>query len=564
MKKKILESIEIVLILFISVSCKFNTSPKVDYKILSPKENWYYTDSEKILFSCNVNEDKLEWYSSIDGFLGNGPELFSELTSGNHEIFLQVSGRVLNKKVFITVNTSEKKELNCKLFNDFPVNFESVTKNFALFTTDCTVSNLEISNNKEATDELSKKIFDCIRDVKINNVKFNKPVLNKKTEIKNTVSYYINNSDTVIKEKTFYVMNTQNQYEADEVQGELFYSSTTVDIYLEKNEFEENIYENIRQCINNFENIILKRLSAVWGDYSDVNADGKITVLFSSTINKQKVAVGFFNQNDFFINIQDAENESYNPYSNEMDIIYLAIPDEENFNYSVNSVSATLAHEMTHLINFSNTTFTKIQNKEQYIGMELFLDEGLSHLSECLCGFCESGGNSFFINSYLKDSINYSVCSSDVFGNSDSPQKRGAACLLLYWLFQKAGGIRFSNGGTAIDAGGIDYLQCVLQNYLEGFDALGIYFKKPMDILFKEFCSELFTKRMSEIFDFNFQDPITKEKFFMCEEFSKYSVPSYKNIFKIQPYSFALFENVENKNLELNCKTVAGNFYLLY
>jgi len=563
MKKRFL-FIELFLPLLILTSCKFNISPKVDYKILSPKENWYYTESEKILFACNVKEKNLEWYSSIDGFLGSGPELYSELTSGNHEISLHLSGKLPNKKVFVTVNTSEKKELNCKLINEFPLNLETTERKFALFTADCSVSDLEISNNKEAADELVKQKLDCIRDVKIKNVNFSKPVLNNTSKIKNSARYYINSNDPVIKEKTFYVMNTLNQYEADEIKSELFYSSKVVDVYLENKNFEENIYENIRQCINNFENIIYNRLLSLWGTYADIDCNKKVTILFSSTINKQKVAVGFFNQNDFFTNIQDSENESYNPYSNEMDIIYLAIPDEENFNYNVNSVTATLAHEMTHLINFSNTTFTKIKNKEQCIGMELFLDEGLSHLSECLCGFCESGGNSFFINSYLKDSINYSFCSSDVFGNTDSPQRRGAACLLLYWLFQKAGAVRFTDGDPVIDAGGKAFLKEVLNNYNQGFEALGIYFKKPMDILFKEFCSELFTKKMSEIFDFNFQDPVTKEKIFMCEEFTKYTLPSYKKILKIQPYSFALFENVENRNLELKCKNISGNFYLLY
>lgn len=67
-------------------------------------------------------------------------------------------------------------------------------------------------------------------------------------------------------------------------------------------------------------------------------------------------------------------------------------------------ISATLAHEYTHAINFSNKTWTHLLNSNSKSDvMETFLDEGLSHLTESLCGFGISGGNVIFINYYLKN-----------------------------------------------------------------------------------------------------------------------------------------------------------------
>jgi hypothetical protein len=219
---------------------------------------------------------------------------------------------------------------------------------------------------------------------------------------------------------------------------------------------------------------------------------------------------------------------------------------------------------MTHLINFTNTVFFKVQKGEAAPQFELFLDEGLSHLSESLCGFGQSGGNVYFVNSYLKESENYSFCASDVFGREDSTQRRGAVCLFLYWLFQKAGGASWNEDGSITDGGGISFLHSLIQNYEKDWNSLGLYFNKLSDLIYKEFCTEMYLNKISEIFDFDLIDPATKERIFECEEFYKISVSDYKILQKMIPYSFVIFEKNDAESCKINCSGINGNFYVLY
>ena len=71
--------------------------------------------------------------------------------------------------------------------------------------------------------------------------------------------------------------------------------------------------------------------------------------------------MGYFNPADLFARNTESSQSSRNPYSNELDIVYLAMPSSSDIgSYSVSSVSATLSHELTHSVTYNQKTFSHI------------------------------------------------------------------------------------------------------------------------------------------------------------------------------------------------------------
>lgn len=78
--------IYILFLIFLFFSCNNNLPKYYEIEIKSPKQNWiYYTDTE-IVFSCNVKDRNLIWYSSIDGKIGEGEHFTRSLSEGSHTI----------------------------------------------------------------------------------------------------------------------------------------------------------------------------------------------------------------------------------------------------------------------------------------------------------------------------------------------------------------------------------------------------------------------------------------------------------------------------------------------
>ena len=416
------------------VSCTQHEAVYDGISILSPIGDWYYTNEDSILFSTNLKSEEIIWTSSKDGIIGKGTQVYKKLSIGNHQIVLHDLVTGLKKCVSISVSEKKGNKTITSLMQRFPLNFET-KRDFGIYTLDCNVVSLKI-NLHEMNTSSDFGFPDCyLKDISCS-------VIEKPDIISRS------NSRSVIKNnevEKFLVINTDSQLDAHLIDAKLLFANNVADFYITDMICSERVIENVEKCIKNFELIIYPRLCSLWGYGQDINGDEKITILFSSTINKENNAVGFFNCNDFYKKNEDIDDESYNPYSNERDIIYLAIPDESNMNYTVGSVSATLAHEMTHYINYSNKTYLKQKNGLHYEIMDLAIDEGLSHLAETLCGFGESGGNQQFVNYYLAHSLEYSFVSQDIYGNSDSVGRRGAVCLFLEYLFMRAGGISFFN-----------------------------------------------------------------------------------------------------------------------
>lgn len=219
--------------------------------------------------------------------------------------------------------------------------------------------------------------------------------------------------------------------------------------------------------------------------------------------------IGFFNPDDLF----SLEN---NEYSNQMDVLYLALPYSTVFtgNYSIESISATIAHELTHAITFNIKTYQRVLNDFSNAPQEeSFLDEGLSHLSESLCGFGESGGNMAFINAYLKQPELYSFSEKNAFGQNDSPGKRGAMAYFLSWLFWKYGGMYWdsSNGISVCDSGGITFLHRLIASNEIGWNNISTTCGKNAVELLKLFAIDVQKENKGLLPYYPAIDPVTGE-----------------------------------------------------
>ena len=233
----------------------------------------------------------------------------------------------------------------------------------------------------------------------------------------------------------------------EDLTAELVYAGEYTLVYLDTVAINsEYLKALILQVTQAFETYIYQRVRQVFGGHVDVDNNSKVILLFSPKINASQRAIGFFYAGDLF-----AASEAYP--SNEAEILYLAVPDEANPNFSVESLTATACHELQHLVNFSLKTFSHIQEDEPPLE-SLLVNEGLSHLAEDICGYNLAGGNLLFVEHFLQDPHGINIV---VDGQIDSPEKRGAAYLLLRYAFEQAGGMSFAFSELE-DAGGMNYL----------------------------------------------------------------------------------------------------------
>lgn len=554
------------------LSCKNISDKETSYRgmIQTPKNDWVYYTEEKVLFSTDLHCEDCVWFSNIDGFLGYGFQCAAKLSSGKHCITLQDKSGLPVDSVYINIQEKKagEKQNRTYLLHDFPytIQFNSYAEQFFIYSTDGTAEHLKITAENTGR---SVAVHNVANSVSESNVKRDVQIppinLMKKDVVPPCRSAAVQN-ESDMKKKEFFVMNTASSIcDAHRMTAALYYKSDAVKIWItEKTEFSSEL---IDKCIYNLENVVIPRLNTLWGECEDINGDGSISVLFSPTINSEGVALGFFNPDDFFKNDAEIESSAYNPYSNEMDIFYVALPQSDNYEsdiYSVSGITATLAHEMTHAINFTNKTWRKIKKGDSFVQQEeTFLEEGLSHLSESLCGFGISGGNMRFINYYLSHTPYYPLVKSDVYGQNDTAGQRGGMALFLYWLFCKKGGFYWAdeNPIALIDGGGIAFLRRIVSSDMYGTDAISDAYGRHFDLLFMEFCNELLSKTPHELFDCGSTDPATNERILCPAEVSSYPIDS---VFTIIPYSFAKYQISKESSLFLTCSKNKGSVYAGY
>ena len=128
---------------------------------------------------------------------------------------------------------------------------------------------------------------------------------------------------------------------------------------------------------------------AAFGEPSDVDANGRIVILFTRAVNEltprgaPSVVLGFYFSRDLLPTTSDQGNC---PGSNVAEMFYLLVPDPDGAasdprttSFVLSVSNGTIAHEFQHLINASRRLYV---NHAANLSEETWLNEGLSHIAE--------------------------------------------------------------------------------------------------------------------------------------------------------------------------------------
>ena len=517
--------------LFISLlSCRHNSIQPKDFTIVSPSAGNVYYDDIPAACAIDKNITSVSWSSSLDGNLGTGAQISCRLSAGTHVITARDVYRGTSASVSITVterNTIEKNgtrfllpylPYTCVIKNNqykpYIVSLDGSASDVTFITE--LLPNVRYSNNvgnniTAKTNDLSNnedelKLFHCTGSGDMQKLQIVSPPRIFKRD---TVSPLQDKN-----ERSFLIVNTAFQSgQPHNILFKRYYTSDTIVVWIPKEYTADTAA--IDACIAEFENTIYIRVAEIWGTAADIDYNQKCTIVFSPTINNEKRALGFFNPADFFKRNNDTSSENYNPASNEGDIIYAAMPSSiPNDQYFYKSIAATIGHELTHAVTFTKKTYNRIKAGDTHAKRaEIFLDEGISHLSENLMGYGISGGNIKFFQAFLSNTLGYSFCKSNAAGLDDSVGQRGAMTLFLSWCFWQKGGMTWNSQAPVHvnDAGGIAFLQKLISSPYTGWEAIGEAFGTPTDTLFLQMLSDLLQRCPATGFLPYKRDPLTDE-----------------------------------------------------
>ena len=238
------------------------------------------------------------------------------------------------------------------------------------------------------------------------------------------------NDDT----ETFYVLkslSSLNSYTS--VNAEVKCTGNNVIFYVDTEVFRRSYSdltdEDVETLCKEFDRVAEDEIK-IFGDISDVNGDGKLTVLMTPQINRigalgGGIITGFFYAYDLL-------NSNY---SNQQEIIYVMVPDSDGiYGISIpksfamdNLLTAVLPHELQHAINYNQKVLVNNGSAE-----ENWLSEGLAHLAEDILGYGQE--NIARYDLFLRNS-GLSGPMAEGFPNL---AERGASYLFLRYLYEQS------------------------------------------------------------------------------------------------------------------------------
>jgi hypothetical protein len=576
-----LPALGLLALAFLSCTKYIDVVGEGDFSFTSPQKDWVYYQDEEIMLSINYKTEDVMWESSKDGDLGKGNHILVYLGQGKHTITASVEGRKKSTDIEVKYRYAGLGSEIKRLITTTPFQF-NIARSARYYPYMETMEG-SITNFSLAAQEISPVLLyartehEPARDVRI---EFNRDK-ERPLPLQNRAGFMPLSTHAVGDEKPFFVESTMQGNNAPYmITCRLYYQSETLSVWTDKMAILNNAA--VDTCITSFENTILPRIRTLWGTQADIDHDGKLAVLITDIINHEGNALGFFNPYDFYPLEADFNAENYNPYSNEMDIIYLAAPEANpGDNYYHTKIMATFAHELTHAVAFTAKTWTVAEAGNLSEKRELLsIDEGLAHLSENLCGYSISGGNIDFIIRYLKDTGFYSLTTKNMNGLYDSAGMRGGMTMFLSWLFWRKGGMRWNvyNPVDIIDNGGVTFLQNLINSRETGFANIGKTYGVPVETLFQQMISEINGQRIT---DFKYQspiDPLTGEPAALFTNMDYESEGVQKHIGlpipydgtvntnnSLVPWSFVFFEPITISNTEkyiLDAKSYTGNILL--
>ena len=233
----------------------------------------------------------------------------------------------------------------------------------------------------------------------------------------------------------------------------------------------------------NFAGIVLPRERVYFGAESDVNEDGHVTVLFSPLVFTATGGVtAYVSPCDLL-----ADGTPGCPVTNEQEMVYVSPPDLlESYMATATAMTEVMAHEFQHAIYF----YRKFMLNDALAADEsMYVTEGMSAMAQDLTGF--QAGNKYVSGMAIEAVNDFSLADvmaltggySDVYDGT----YRGAAYLILRYVFDRLGGDSMTPSGEPVDEGGMPFVQAMSNAPLFGFEGLEAAAGMGADALFEDF-----------------------------------------------------------------------------
>lgn len=248
--------------------------------------------------------------------------------------------------------------------------------------------------------------------------------------------------------ESFYVLEDATRSIADPsnyvtVQADLRYSGARTLLYVDTETPDANLTQSdIDNLGRAFDERVYAGNRAAFGDESDINGDGKVTILMSPGVNRLTPAgtaqtsgyiAGYFLPNDLVPDLVPTGA------TNAREIFYTVVPDPTGAYGNVLDrtrvlpvIEGVLAHEFLHMILFNYRVLVYGSGYSNAYMEDVWLNEGLAHIAEDVNGYTAS--NVARANLFLADPGNTTL----IYGG-DGLEERGAAFLFLRLLGDRFG-----------------------------------------------------------------------------------------------------------------------------
>lgn len=547
----------IFLICLFLVNCD-NNIEEIKGSITFPSNNSSFKEGYEVLLGSTVSG---EWYSDVDGYLGNGDSLVVSLTTGNHNILLKIDGQLLDSISLSIIQLG------------FDTNY--IEYNLTGYSNELLIPP---GSRRLGVYSLSDNIVDfgdvddrSIRDE--NNHSFKSYELLPPLDLHSITLNNKNSRSIHLLERDFNIIDIDygNSSAGLSITANNIYENDLYALWLDTDSYIDQ--EHLDYLTGELNSMLIEH-EVIWGESYDVDENTKLSILMSSKLNDTESIIGYFNPADFFQYSSDVDSDAYNPVSNEMDIIYVAAPNEDSIAYSLDSILATISHELTHLKNYSVKYRSFLSNNLLSLESSMtFIEEGLAHLSENLLGYGFSGGNMAFVASYLNNSFSIPLNEIGNILGGDSVERRGGMSLLFSWIFWYKGGMDYNNG-YVVDLGGISWLKKMQKSNLSGWEKIEVTTGMTQKDIYTEFLAHLLAEELwGDINHIRRDEDITINPYYGSYMFndSEYNldglVRNHQN-FELYPYSLGFysdFNNTEYYNLSLTSDEEQNNItFILY
>lgn len=212
---------------------------------------------------------------------------------------------------------------------------------------------------------------------------------------------------------------------------------------------------DVQEFLTDFEQIILPRARSVFGVESDVDGDGRVSLVFSPLT--YQTAVAFFTECD----LNDALPC---PSNNHGEYLYLTPPNAIDPPYNTpNAIKEILAHELSHMLHFDHKV---LANGLPSWDESMYMIEGIGGFAQDVLGY--QAGNLYVTMAALDGIDDYSIgktlADNAVYDTKNDGVLRGGSYLFVRWLYDRAGGDLANADGTIESKGGPALLQALIDS----------------------------------------------------------------------------------------------------